>query len=205
MFFTRIINKIKNIEHSMYLKRKRRRLKHQNPTIISKDCVGGIISHDLGQRFCSPTINLFFSSSDFIKFLSALPYYLSLDVVEDDSDLSYPVGKIEDITIHFLHYNSFEEAREKWNERKKRVDYDNIYVMMTEKEGCNKEIMQKYDSLPYKNKVLFTHKAYPNIKCSHYMKGFENESELGIITIAKPSFWQRRYLDDYDYVSFLNQ
>ncbi len=204
-FFTKAINKIKIIEHSIYLNNKRKKLKHKNPTIISNNCVGGVISHDLGQQFRSPTVNLYFKASDYIRFISDLQHYLSLDVVETETDLPYPVGVLGDIKVFFMHYHSFSEAKEKWNERKKRIDFNNIYYMMTEIEGCSKEIMKQFDSLSYKKKVLFTHKEYPDIGCSHYVKGFENEVELGIITDPKPIFWQRRYIDDYDYVSFLNQ
>lgn len=48
----------------------------------------------------------------------------------------YPVGMLKgngtlpDIKIHFLHYRSFEEAREKWLERSGRLDFDNLCVVM---------------------------------------------------------------------------
>ena len=205
LFITKAINKIKNIEHSMYLKNKQKKLKYKNPTIISNNCVGGVISHDLGQMFCSPTVNLYFKAADYIKFLSDLRYYLSLDIVEIQSEVPYPVGLLGDIKVFFVHYSSFDEAKEKWIRRKKRVDYDNLYVLMTEREGCSWEIMKAFDLLDFKEKVLLTHKDYPNLKCSHYIKGFEDLDELGVITDPKPTFWQRRYLDDYDYVSFLNK
>lgn len=205
VFLSKAINKTKNIEHSLYLKKKRNRLKYLNPTIISNNCIGGVISHDLGQQFCSPTVNLFFKAADYIKFISNLPYYLSLDVVETESELPYPVGNLGDIRLYFMHYNSFSEAREKWNKRKKRVNYDNMYVIMVEKEECCMEIMKAFDKLNFKNKVLFTHKEYPEIQSAYYIKGFENEEEVGVITDPKPCFWQRRYIDDYDYVTFLNQ
>ncbi len=36
------------------------------------------------------------------------------------------------------------------------------------------------------------------------MKGFETKEELGVLTNYKDGFWRRRYLDDFDYVTFLN-
>ena len=47
----------------------RDRLKYDpdNPfSIISSNCVGGVISHDLGLRFESPTVNLFFYPDSFL-------------------------------------------------------------------------------------------------------------------------------------------
>lgn len=205
MFFSKAINKIKNWELFLYLKRKRKKLKNNNPTIISNNCVGGVISHDLGQQFCSPTVNLYFKADEYIRFIKNLRQYLSLELVEVESEFSYPVGMLGDIHIYFMHYHTFKEAKQKWDERKMRVDFDNLYVMMVEKEGCNEAIMREFDSLNYSHKVLFTHKSYPDICCSYYVKGFESEQELGVITDMKPSFWHRRYIDDYDYVTFLNQ
>lgn len=31
----------------------------------------------------------------------------------------YPIGKLDDIEVHFSHYDSQEEAMEKWTRRKK--------------------------------------------------------------------------------------
>ena len=47
----------------------RRRLINTNFTIISQNCIGSIMYHDLGQKFLSPTINMLFEPSDFVKFL----------------------------------------------------------------------------------------------------------------------------------------
>ena len=57
----------------------------------------------------------------------------------------------------------------------------------------------------YKNKVLFTHVEYPEFQSAYYIKGFEEQSELGTITNFKNHFWRRRYLDDFDYVKFFNR
>ena len=36
-------------------------------TIISSNCIGGVIYSDLHRKFLSPTINLFFSAKDFLN------------------------------------------------------------------------------------------------------------------------------------------
>ena len=71
-----------------YVKRKviipinRMRLHNSNFTIISNNCAGGIMYHDLGERFNSPTVNLMFYASDFFTFLENLHEALESDVVE---------------------------------------------------------------------------------------------------------------------------
>lgn len=204
MFFSKAKNKIINLEHEAYLRQKRLRLKNTSPTIISNNCVAGVIYHDLGLRFDSPTINLFFGAEDFVRFAENLKDYLSLELREIKTDRPYPVGMLGDVTVNFMHYKSFAAAKAKWKERSARVNYDNLFFIMSEKEGCTASVAERFDSLSYKNKVLLTHAPMPQIKCAHVLPGFENGTELGIVTDQKKGVWQRRYIDDFDYVSFFN-
>ena len=196
---------IARLEHRLYIERKRRKLKNHNPTIIASNCNGGYILHDLGLRFNTPTINLFILATDYLKFVKDLDFYLAQDLEEVESNLNYPVGRLADIRIFFMHYKSFDEAKQKWEERSKRIDKNNIFLMMTDKNVCTHDLMIEFDNLPYKNKVIFTHKPYPDIKSAVYIKGFEDKTEVGVLSDWKPGFWKRRWLDDFDYVSFLNQ
>lgn len=197
---------IKRIEWRIYKELKRRKLKNFNPTIISSNCNGGIIYHDLNLPFNSPTINLSMDTDDFIKLVSNLKYYLEQQIIEvEDKNYDFPCGMLDDIKIRFNHYKTFEEAVEKWNERKKRIDWNKIYIMAIDGDKANYESLQRFDKLPYKNKVIFTHKNYPEIKSSYYIRGFEEMKEVGVLIYFKNKFWTRRYLDDFDYVSFLNQ
>ena len=76
--------------------------------------------------------------------------------------------------------------------------------MGTEKDGCTYETIRRFDRLPYKNKVIFTHVEYPEFPSACYIRGFEDRNELGVLTFPKKQLLKRRYLDDFDYVSFLN-
>jgi uncharacterized protein (DUF1919 family) len=181
-----------------------KRLSNVSPTIISSNCNGSIILHDLHLKFLSPTINLFIYPKDFLKFVSNLDKYLNTkaQLVQVDSQLNYPVGKLIDIEIHFMHYSTFEEAKTKWLKRCKRVKWDNIFLMMTDRDGCTYNDIAYFDKLPYK-KVIFTNKEYPEFDSAYYFKGFENKGCVGVLS-NKKSLWGKRYLDDFDYVSFLN-
>ena len=79
--------------------------------------------------------------------------------------------------------------------------------MMTDKDGgkgAKYEDLQAFDSLPYPNKVVFTHKPYPELKSAFYIKGFENEGEVGDLFTF--SGWNgEKYYDQFDYVSWFNQ
>lgn len=61
--------KHRNRINRKFTKSQRKRLKNDNFTIISSNCIGGLIYHRLGKEFNSPTINLRFYQNEFIKFV----------------------------------------------------------------------------------------------------------------------------------------
>lgn len=107
------------------------------PSIISRHCWGGLVLHSLGLKFNTPFINLFLNEVDFNKLASNFSHYMKqeLEFVQEGYDpimeSNYPIVKLDDITLHFNHYPTFEEASNKWNERKKRIDYNNLFFETT--------------------------------------------------------------------------
>ena len=199
------MNLIQRIEWRLYKEFKKIRLKNKTATIISSNCNGEFIYYDMNLRFLSPTINLSFDMNDYVQFLENLEWYLKQPVeYYEDERFSYPTGKIGNIEIRFNHYKSFEEAVEKWEIRKKRVNWDNLFVLGIDGDNCTYESLKRFDALPYKNKVIFTHIPYPEINSSYYIKGFEEDNGVGVLLDFKKQFFIRRYLDDFDYIAFLN-
>ena len=82
---------------------------------------------------------------------------------------------------------------------------DNLFLVATEKDNCSYETIRRFDQLPYEHKVIFTHTEYPEFASACYIKGFEEKEELGVLTFYKNQLLKRRYLDDFDYVTFLNK
>lgn len=197
-------NQLKNWEWNRYKKRKFNRLKNKDFTIIGSNCNGMFMYYDLGMRFLTPTINLSIEMDDFIRMVKDLRWYMDQELTEVKEEYKCPIGLLGDIRIYFIHYSSFEEAREKWKERKQRINWDNIFIVGTERDGCTYETIRNFEQLPYKNKVIFTHVEYPEFPSAYYIKGFEEKKELGTITNYKKQVLKRRYLDDFDYIGFLN-
>lgn len=194
---------IRNGEWTLYKRRKRHRLK-QVPSIIASNCTATLIYHDLHLPFLSPTINLGMEMNDFVKFVNHLHWYLDQDIrYVEESMVNYPVGMLADIRINFVHYDNFEEAVTKWDERKKRINWDRLFIIGCEKDGCTYETLLAFDKLPYK-KVIFTKREYPEIRSAFHIHGFEDCEELGTVTNYREQFWIRRYMDEFDYVTFLN-
>ena len=183
----------------------RSRLANTEPTVFSSNCNGGVMLHDLGLRFMSPTVNLFIKPSDYIRFLLNLDHYLYSAKFVEVKGAGYPVGILDDIRIDFVHYGSFEEAVSKWNSRLTRVNMANSFFMMTERDGCTYEDIVAFDSLPYENKVVFVSKPMPEISSAFFDPSFPlEEGGIGVLTNYVSKVSGRRYLDVFDYVSFLN-
>ena len=195
----------------------RKRNKNRDFTLIARDCVGGVLYHQLGLKFLSPTINLFFSPEDFNYFCLNLKEYISGELVEfKDSGVTYPVGllhpvkgsKLKPIRVDFMHFETFEAAKEKWMERKLRINWDNIYVVSTfcyplETKTFSKEIVEKWNKIRYKKVVLVD---------KHY--GFDDEFIIDkplecedyawlLFEPDKENAWKRTF-NEFDFIKFLN-
>lgn len=193
-------------------KRKRKMVKkigelhNKEVCLISSNCNGAMILHDLGLKFNSPFVNLWIPPKDYLRMLGALQKYMSYELVPcDEEDVSYPVGCLGDVKIYFQHYASFEEAKRKWDERKQRMDYEHLYILFSDRDGCTQEDLATFDQLPYAHKAVFVHVPHPEITSAVYIHGFENESCVGMCMYYTGKLSYRRYYDDFDYVAWLNQ
>lgn len=122
--------------------------------------------------------------------LNNLDYYLksggqSLRFVRESKyikefDNSYPLALLDDIEIHFLHYQSESEAREKWQRRLARIHWYNLYFKFNDNDQCSYELMKIFDNLPFKSKVIFSSKDYENLTSLVHFKSREKEGHVGI-------------------------
>jgi len=101
-------------------------------TLLCPSCMGGELFHDLGLRFCSPTINLMMLQTDFVKFVTHFDEYMAKEFeFFKHPEYDFPCAKLGDITVHFTHYKSKEEALEKWYARSARINRDNMFIVFT--------------------------------------------------------------------------
>lgn len=185
--------------------RNRKRLQNRTCSIISSNCIGGVILHELGLQFLTPTVNMYFGAPDFIKFVYNLEYYTNFELVEIDSQEPYPLALCDDIVLHLVHYHSFNEANKKWKERCKRINFNNLYFIMADRDGCTEAERLKFDSLPYKHKAFLTYTERSEMQSSVCIPGTQDGDAIMDICQYKSRFVGERWLDDFDYVSFLNK
>ena len=182
-----------------------KRLKNTEFSLIASNCNGTFIVHDLGLQYKSPFVNLWMKPDDFIRFLSNIHYYLSCEMIfVEEPGISYPIGLVDDVRIYFQHYETKEIAKEKWIERSKRINSNNLFIMFTDRDGCSYENLCNFEALPYKNKDVFTHKPYPELQSAYYLNGWENEASVGMCFDYKSKFSIKKHYDDFDYISWFN-
>lgn len=154
---------------------------------------GGVFLHDAGKRFNSPTVNLATNGEGFIKFLSNPESFYNGEFEERKSNkVSFPVGRLNGITVSFVHYKTLEEGKEKWKLRSKRILKNHIYIIATGHNGLETpELMDRFDKLPYKHKVMFTFGKwdYEWAKQVKYSHG-KDIPFTGIVTLTGKRFYE---------------
>lgn len=126
------------------------------------------------------------------------------EITQLQTENSYPVGVVNDCRIEFMHYHTFDEAKQKWILRSKRIEWNNLLLILVERDGCTYENLKEFDELPYKNKVAIVHRPYDDIKCAIVFPGFLKDKQVGTITDWKNLFGKRKY-DEVDWVEILNK
>lgn len=194
-FLKRKINNAKKWvqERPYYIRRwwNRKCIRRKDFTIISNNCWAGKAYQYLDMPYLSPTIGLYFFAGDYLRFVSNLRYYLSLDltfipasesryveILKEKKQLDVPIGILDDVEIIFLHYKSREEAKEKWDRRKQRVNYDNVILKFSNMNLCTADCMRKFDALPFHNKFMLNKNKKTKFESEIYWTGLSNENEV---------------------------
>lgn len=158
---------------------RRKGLVNENFSIISDNCWGGFVYQYFGMPYLSPFIGLFVFSSEYVRMLQSLEDYMREElrfIVHRDSKFAgelvkngtlgkYPIGILGDVELHFLHYDSEDEAYQKWRRRVSRINYENLLVKMCDRDLCTESLINDFCSLNYKNKVCITSQVYDHPEC----------------------------------------
>lgn len=185
------------IKNKLYERRIRKKIKNDNFSIICSTCIGGIIYHRLGKQFLSPTIDLWFNQKEFIRFASDLKKYLDAELVFVKGIKDYPVAYLHDVRVFFMHYSSENQAREAWERRKRRINYDNLYIILNDIDGITEEDIIKLRDIKCSNIVVLSNKNHCGLEYVQPIltKGrFTDKDKYGI----------RTYEKQWDYVAWLN-
>ncbi len=202
MLMQKFKNLITKINNQVECYKNRQQLKSTGFTIISNNCWGGNIYQKFGLKYTTPTIGLFILGHDFVKFCSDLEGYLKKELefirweessyyYELKNNAPYPVARLGDVEIYFMHYKTEEEAREKWNRRLKRVNPEHILFKLSQRDYCSKEDIEKFMELPIESKICFAYERVDGVVYVPELKGLVGD-EFAIVS---------KYIDE---ISILN-
>lgn len=118
---SKIKNGIVKINNALEKRKLRKNLKDTNFSIISNNCWGSFTYQKYGIEYKSPTVGLYILGHDFVKLCADWETYFKCELEfipwEKASyhyalinEEPYPVAKLDDIEIYFMHYKSEKEA-----------------------------------------------------------------------------------------------
>ena len=197
------MKKIRNlfikINDKLKKRKLRKKLKSTDFTIISNNCWGSFTYQKYGLMYRSPTIGLYILGHDFVKLCSDWENYFQYDLefiswnktsyyYALKNEKPFPVAKLKDIEIYFMHYHSEKEAADKWYRRIKRINPNHMIFKLSQREECSKEDIKKFISLPIDHKVCFSYEDIPGTINILELKEFVGD-EMELIN---------KYFDDLD-------
>ncbi len=133
--------------------------------IVSNNCWGAEVYKRLNREYNTPFVGLFLFGPDYLKLLENFDYYLSqkLQFIPNskwsDKPIAYPIGKLDDIEVHFVHYKDKEEAELKWTRRLERMnkftDRSKYFYKLCDRDFTTLDLINKFHTLPLDNKISF--------------------------------------------------
>ena len=189
----------------------RRELQNKDFSLLSPNCLGGILLHDLGLRFLSPTVNLMMKQDEFLQFVLHLDEYLNGDLSffsnpEDTCPCAYlNAENLVPILITFTHYKTAEEAETKWKERVTRINKDNLFVFLEERDAISYEDLKKLGSVHARGVLAFTCNNYPDLPYCVYLEKYHKSGEVGNVLQKFLLDDSREYEHVFDFVRWFNE
>ncbi|RED44941.1 DUF1919 domain-containing protein [Seonamhaeicola aphaedonensis] len=190
--------KIRKTFQEVYSKKDINELGDKPFVIISNNCWGGSAYQWYKREYNTPFVGLFFYGACYMKLLKNFDYYIKQELTfipkskYPDIGKSYPIGLLDDIEIHFEHFNSNEEAKKKWDRRRDRMlkvkNKDRYFFKICDRELTTKDDLVEFHNLPYKNKISFSIHNYDELKEENHIKVLEIDRKNRSVPNGKKLF-----------------
>jgi uncharacterized protein (DUF1919 family) len=117
---------------------------------------------------------------------------------------NFPIATIDDIEINFVHYKTQEECIAAWKRRAERIIWDRIFIIATDHDGMyQEECLALFDKLPYKNKIMFVSKDYPQYSWAIPIKQFKGRHQCRVTTAFADMRGHRYYETAFDIAAWI--
>tara|TARA_Y100000590_G_C15631222_1_gene981275 strand:+ start:480 stop:1199 length:720 start_codon:yes stop_codon:yes gene_type:complete len=160
---------------------------------ISNNCFGTELYFSTKRNYNTPIIGVYLWPDCYIKFLSEFEKNLDEELIFinksrylENENLEkgkvYPIAIINNnIEIHFYHYTSEEDAKNKWRRRIERMKKDlkngcPLFIKICDRDKCTTNHLELFHKLPFKNKISistnsFNHEQHIVVPKLRDMKG----------------------------------
>jgi uncharacterized protein (DUF1919 family) len=162
---------------------RRGRIRDRRFTIVSNDCWAAEVYRDLKLPYATPFVGTRIMGPEFMELIRDLPRALAgrleslapsesryAELVERELRewKHYTLGLLDGrIELHFLHYDTFAEAADKWHRRVERVVWSNLfYKLSADKDGFTEEHVREFDAMELPGKIAFVRRPYPGVRCA---------------------------------------
>lgn len=98
-----------------------------------------------------------------------------------------------------------QEARSKWNERASRIDRDNLFIFLQERDDLTEEDLLKFQQVCARGVLIFTAFDYPQVPYALQILNYQSAGEVGNILSRDRLTGQREYDRYFDFVKWFNQ
>ncbi len=202
-----IKEKIKKIWRFPYKKYFQSKTRNCNVRILSSNCIGGLLYHDMGKSFDSPTINCTVFGMDFIEMCkNPEKYFGTVPALVGKHEQGYPIADVNGLKVNCVHYKTIDDFNDKWLRRCERflenVD-EEIVVISCDAQIRTAEEIEAFHNLPYR-KVCFTVNPKPEYPEFVYVPGYDGQESVGDLTRYTDITGRRVFQKHFDFVRFLN-
>ena len=181
-----------------YIEKAKKIFKKKKLSVISQQCIGGVIYHDMGMQFLAPTVNLYLEAKDFVEMVENLETYMKLPIIVKEENGKI-IGELGKLRVIFLHYNEVEVAKSKWEERKKRIIWDKIFIICTDRDGFDEECFERFKKLKYPKALVTRNPKWKDEKFCVYLEKYCDEDYIPD-TIPTREFYENNRI-----IELLNQ
>lgn len=172
-------------------------------SILCNNCCGGFICQDLNFPYNTPTAGVEIHPIDFCRLAVNPEHYLSIDVRElTDSSFCRRepfkkrpkkwIAQLDDFDVYFTHYPDGDEAREKWNRRRKRFNKDMAMALLVENPFFDETTTDLYLEA-YKMRRIKTMKFLLLMKDGRLLEAKDNGYEEIARSRFKHKEWEWRH------------
>ena len=213
--YMKLYNELMSVVRREHEKNLRKRLRHKDFSILSQNCIGGVLYRMLGMQMLSPTINMSIQDDNFLKLAQAPYKYIHdlepfpiMDQYYDGKNMPYPVIGVGDIRLNCMHYQSCEQAINDWNRRRKRFNFNKMFAVFASWDMHNNNYIDLLHLLEYPY-VLFSYDKVddPNtiiLDHSIWKKDADGKIEPFLTGYYKNGY-KRNFEKVIDFVEWINE